>query len=225
MDSVKGGHWLVRTGGETCSDKKSLKQQNQTWMTAFQNQSFWNSDVPAIRFRVTKSRKWSLRTWTHTGCRNPWSSASYTPSHPVGLAFPTEWESSRLVPRGIWLPVLHPPLRAVKGLSCSCTLGHNWIRYTHYKIWGELDFSPFGFKSCRLNEHPSSNWRPQLSYFEYRRLLRNLTALRIRATYGEYSKWLKERNSSLVRFSFNLLQLSNLVKISKQVDKLWMVLM
>ncbi|KAF4018642.1 hypothetical protein G4228_010088 [Cervus hanglu yarkandensis] len=39
----------------------------------------------------------------------------------------------------------------------------------------------------RLNEHPSSNWRPQLSYFEYRRLLRNLTALRIRATYGEYS--------------------------------------
>nr|XP_010589263.1 laminin subunit gamma-2 [Loxodonta africana] len=39
----------------------------------------------------------------------------------------------------------------------------------------------------RLNEHPSSNWSPQLSYFEYRRLLRNLTALRIRATYGEYS--------------------------------------
>ncbi|KAK1329286.1 LOW QUALITY PROTEIN: hypothetical protein QTO34_011467 [Cnephaeus nilssonii] len=39
----------------------------------------------------------------------------------------------------------------------------------------------------RLNEHPSSNWSPQLSYFEYRRLLRNLTALWIRATYGEYS--------------------------------------
>ncbi|XP_057584126.1 laminin subunit gamma-2 [Hippopotamus amphibius kiboko] len=39
----------------------------------------------------------------------------------------------------------------------------------------------------RLNEHSSSNWSPQLSYFEYRRLLRNLTALRIRATYGEYS--------------------------------------
>ncbi|KAM6218305.1 laminin subunit gamma-2 [Rhynchocyon petersi] len=39
----------------------------------------------------------------------------------------------------------------------------------------------------RLNEHRSSNWNPQLSYFEYRRLLRNLTALRIRATYGEYS--------------------------------------
>ncbi|XP_041578889.1 laminin subunit gamma-2 isoform X2 [Vulpes lagopus] len=39
----------------------------------------------------------------------------------------------------------------------------------------------------RLNERPSSQWSPQLSYFEYRRLLRNLTALRIRATYGEYS--------------------------------------
>ncbi|KAM4812598.1 laminin subunit gamma-2 [Urocitellus parryii] len=39
----------------------------------------------------------------------------------------------------------------------------------------------------RLNEHPSSNWSPQLSYFEFRRLLRNLTALQIRATYGEYS--------------------------------------
>ncbi|XP_010638850.1 laminin subunit gamma-2 [Fukomys damarensis] len=39
----------------------------------------------------------------------------------------------------------------------------------------------------RLNEHPSSNWSPQLSYFEFRRLLRNLTALWIRATYGEYN--------------------------------------
>ncbi|XP_055963971.1 laminin subunit gamma-2 [Sorex fumeus] len=39
----------------------------------------------------------------------------------------------------------------------------------------------------RLNEHPSSHWSPQLSYFEFRRLLRNLTALRIRATFGEYS--------------------------------------
>lgn len=39
----------------------------------------------------------------------------------------------------------------------------------------------------RLNEHPSSHWNPQLSYFEYRRLLRNLTALWIRATYGDYS--------------------------------------
>lgn len=39
----------------------------------------------------------------------------------------------------------------------------------------------------RLNEHPSSGWSPTLSYFEYRRLLGNLTALKIRATYGEYS--------------------------------------
>ncbi|XP_019490991.1 PREDICTED: laminin subunit gamma-2 [Hipposideros armiger] len=42
-------------------------------------------------------------------------------------------------------------------------------------------------KEGGLNEHPSSHWSPQLSYFEYRRLLRNLTALWIRATYGDYS--------------------------------------
>ncbi|KAG6930808.1 laminin subunit gamma 2 [Chelydra serpentina] len=39
----------------------------------------------------------------------------------------------------------------------------------------------------RLDEHPHSGWSPKLSYFEYRRLLGNLTALWIRATYGEYS--------------------------------------
>ncbi|NXC41082.1 LAMC2 protein, partial [Penelope pileata] len=39
----------------------------------------------------------------------------------------------------------------------------------------------------RLDEHPSSRWSPRLNYFEYRRLLGNLTALRIRATFGEYS--------------------------------------
>ncbi|XP_074858922.1 laminin subunit gamma-2 [Carettochelys insculpta] len=41
--------------------------------------------------------------------------------------------------------------------------------------------------TLRLDERPSSGWSPALSYFEYRRLLGNLTALRIRATYGEYS--------------------------------------
>uniref|UniRef100_A0A8C0BDB9 Laminin subunit gamma 2 n=1 Tax=Buteo japonicus TaxID=224669 RepID=A0A8C0BDB9_9AVES len=39
----------------------------------------------------------------------------------------------------------------------------------------------------RLDEHPSSNWSPRLNHFEYRRLLGNLTALWIRATFGEYS--------------------------------------
>uniref|UniRef100_A0A8B9IG90 Laminin subunit gamma 2 n=1 Tax=Anser cygnoides TaxID=8845 RepID=A0A8B9IG90_ANSCY len=39
----------------------------------------------------------------------------------------------------------------------------------------------------RLDEHPSSKWSPRLNHFEYRRLLGNLTALRIRATFGEYS--------------------------------------
>ncbi|KFP41540.1 Laminin subunit gamma-2, partial [Chlamydotis macqueenii] len=41
----------------------------------------------------------------------------------------------------------------------------------------------------RLDEHSSSKWSPRLNHFEYRRLLGNLTALWIRATFGEYSKW------------------------------------
>ncbi|NXM81006.1 LAMC2 protein, partial [Oenanthe oenanthe] len=39
----------------------------------------------------------------------------------------------------------------------------------------------------RLDEHPSSTWSPRLNHFEFRRLLGNLTALWIRATFGEYS--------------------------------------
>ncbi|XP_043941199.1 laminin subunit gamma-2 [Protopterus annectens] len=39
----------------------------------------------------------------------------------------------------------------------------------------------------RLDEHPSSKWRPQLSNFEFRRLLHNLTSIKIRATYGNHS--------------------------------------
>ncbi|NWV77937.1 LAMC2 protein, partial [Dasyornis broadbenti] len=39
----------------------------------------------------------------------------------------------------------------------------------------------------RLDEHLSSKWSPRLNHFEFRRLLGNLTALWIRATFGEYS--------------------------------------
>uniref|UniRef100_H3ACQ9 Laminin subunit gamma 2 n=1 Tax=Latimeria chalumnae TaxID=7897 RepID=H3ACQ9_LATCH len=39
----------------------------------------------------------------------------------------------------------------------------------------------------RLDEHPSSNWSPQLSAADFHRLLQNLTAIKIRATYGLYS--------------------------------------
>ncbi|NWU99717.1 LAMC2 protein, partial [Upupa epops] len=39
----------------------------------------------------------------------------------------------------------------------------------------------------RLDEQLSSQWSPRLNQFEYRRLLGNLTALWIRATFGEYS--------------------------------------
>lgn len=37
----------------------------------------------------------------------------------------------------------------------------------------------------RLNEQPSSKWKPQLSVTEFQRLLSNLTAIKIRATFGE----------------------------------------
>uniref|UniRef100_A0A670HMV2 Laminin subunit gamma 2 n=1 Tax=Podarcis muralis TaxID=64176 RepID=A0A670HMV2_PODMU len=42
----------------------------------------------------------------------------------------------------------------------------------------------------RLDEHPSSNWSPRLSGKEYRQLIGNLTALRIRATYGDSTGYL-----------------------------------
>ncbi|NWW75750.1 LAMC2 protein, partial [Climacteris rufus] len=39
----------------------------------------------------------------------------------------------------------------------------------------------------RLDEHLSSKWSPSLNHLEFRKLLGNLTALWIRATFGEYS--------------------------------------
>ncbi|KAH0618289.1 hypothetical protein JD844_017345 [Phrynosoma platyrhinos] len=42
----------------------------------------------------------------------------------------------------------------------------------------------------RLDEHPNSNWSPRLSRTEYHSLIGNLTALRIRATYGDTTGYL-----------------------------------
>ncbi|KAM4551911.1 laminin subunit gamma-2 [Odontesthes bonariensis] len=39
--------------------------------------------------------------------------------------------------------------------------------------------------SFRLDEQPGSRWRPQLSSFQFQTLLQNLTAIKIRATFGE----------------------------------------
>ncbi|XP_002937413.3 laminin subunit gamma-2 [Xenopus tropicalis] len=39
----------------------------------------------------------------------------------------------------------------------------------------------------RLDELSRSPWTPHLSHFDFRRLLRNVTSIHIRATYGEYS--------------------------------------
>ncbi|XP_042320284.1 laminin subunit gamma-2-like [Sceloporus undulatus] len=43
----------------------------------------------------------------------------------------------------------------------------------------------------RLDEHPNNNWSPRLSRTEYHRLIGNLTALRIRATYGDTTGYLR----------------------------------
>lgn len=37
----------------------------------------------------------------------------------------------------------------------------------------------------RLDEQPGSSWRPQLSSLQFQRLLQNLTAIKLRATFGE----------------------------------------
>lgn len=37
----------------------------------------------------------------------------------------------------------------------------------------------------RLEEKPGSKWKPQLSSFQFQTLLQNLTAVKIRATFGE----------------------------------------
>ncbi|KAF7241286.1 Laminin subunit gamma-2 [Varanus komodoensis] len=42
----------------------------------------------------------------------------------------------------------------------------------------------------RLDEHPSSNWSPRLTSTEFHQLIDNLTALRIRATYGDSTGYL-----------------------------------
>lgn len=39
--------------------------------------------------------------------------------------------------------------------------------------------------SFRLDEHPGSRWRPQLSSVQFQTLLQNLTAIKIRVTFGE----------------------------------------
>lgn len=62
------------------------------------------------------------------------------------------------------------------------------VFWRRHLIFFETSFTSPLFHG-RLDEHPSSKWSPRLNHFEFRRLLRNLTALWIRATFGEYSKY------------------------------------
>lgn len=40
----------------------------------------------------------------------------------------------------------------------------------------------------RLDERAGSKWQPQLSSLEFQKLLQNLTAIKIRGTFGENGK-------------------------------------
>lgn len=42
----------------------------------------------------------------------------------------------------------------------------------------------------RLDEQPGSKWKPQLSSTEFQTLLSNLTAIKIRGTFGENGEYL-----------------------------------
>lgn len=69
--------------------------------------------------------------------------------------------------------------------------GGRWLRAVVFveEAYNFFDISStFPLSHGRLDEHPSSKWSPRLNHFEFRRLLGNLTALWIRATFGEYSK-------------------------------------
>ncbi|KAM7399987.1 hypothetical protein PAMA_004603 [Pampus argenteus] len=78
--------------------------------------------------------------------------------------------------RGVRHPSTNDVILEGSGLRVSASLGD--LR----------SIVPCGQKisySFRLDEQPGSRWRPQLSAFQFQSLLQNLTAIKIRATFGE----------------------------------------
>lgn len=82
-----------------------------------------------------------------------------------------------------WVEVVPQSLELRRGMDEGCCI----FLMRHLIFWKPVPLLPP--PTGRLDEHPSSKWSPRLNHFEYRRLLGNLTALWIRATFGEYSKW------------------------------------
>lgn len=49
----------------------------------------------------------------------------------------------------------------------------------------------------RLDERPGSKWRPQLSALQFQTLLQNLTAIKIRATFGDTGEPYREERDKI----------------------------
>ncbi|KAM6919152.1 laminin subunit gamma-2 [Xenentodon cancila] len=92
------------------------------------------------------------------------------------LSFGQNLSFSLRLDRGVRYPSTNDVIVEGGGLKVAASLGN--LR----------TIVPCGQKisySFRLDQQPSSKWRPQLSSFQFQTLLQNLTAIRIRATFGE----------------------------------------
>ncbi|KAM3604282.1 uncharacterized protein V6R79_008893 [Siganus canaliculatus] len=92
------------------------------------------------------------------------------------LSYGQNFSFSLRLDRGVRHPSISDVILEGGGLKVSASLGD--LR----------TIVPCGQKlrySFRLDQQPSSRWRPQLSSSQFQTLLQNLTAIRIRATFGE----------------------------------------
>ncbi|XP_028328576.1 laminin subunit gamma-2 [Gouania willdenowi] len=78
--------------------------------------------------------------------------------------------------RGIRYPSSNDVILEGAGLRVGASLGD--LRFT-IPCGKKIDYS------FRLDEKPSSGWSPRLSTFQFQTLLQNLTAIKIRSTFGE----------------------------------------
>uniref|UniRef100_A0A3Q0SDU6 Laminin, gamma 2 n=1 Tax=Amphilophus citrinellus TaxID=61819 RepID=A0A3Q0SDU6_AMPCI len=103
----------------------------------------------------------------------------YAPDPYLGnqlLSYGQNLSFSLRLDRGVRYPSVNDVILEGGGLRVAASLGD--LR----------SIVPCGQKisySFRLDEQPSSKWRPQLSSFQFQTLLQNLTAIKIRATFGE----------------------------------------
>ncbi|XP_029381415.1 laminin subunit gamma-2 isoform X1 [Echeneis naucrates] len=92
------------------------------------------------------------------------------------LSYGQNFSFSLRLDRGVRHPSTNDVILEGAGLRVSASLGD--LR----------SIVPCGQKikySFRLDEQPGSRWRPQLSSLQFQKLLQNLTAIKIRATFGE----------------------------------------